>query len=128
MKGYVSLLALIFASLSVSAQIKAIKLEFDDVSMNIELSQLPKIVMEYGYLVIKTSNESIALSLPCEATFVEATGSALEDVVVRNNDEAKPFNVYTIDGKRVATLKDESDFITLRKGIYIINKKKMIIK
>ena len=66
MKGYVSLLALIFASLSVSAQIKAIKLEFDDVSMNIELSQQPKIVMEYGYLVIKTSNESIALSCSCK--------------------------------------------------------------
>mgnify|MGYP002524219014 CR=1 FL=1 len=110
-------------------EIKAIKLEFDGISMTIQLSQQPKIVMEYGYVVIKTSNKSITLSLPCRATFVDASGTtAIDDVVVRNNDETKPFSVFTLDGKKVATLKDRNELATLRKGIYIINGKKMIIK
>lgn len=108
--------------------IKAIKLEFDGISMTIELSQQPKIVMEYGFVVIKTSNKSITLSLPCRATFVNGTGTAIDDVVVRNNDETKPFSVFTLNGKKVATLKDRNGLTTLRKGIYIINGKKMIIK
>ena len=110
------------------SEIKAIKLEFDGISMTIELSLQPKIVMEYGYVVIKTSNKSITLSLPCRATFVNGTGTAIDDVVVRNNDKTNPFSVFTLDGKKVATLKDSNDFSTLRKGIYIINGKKMIIK
>ena len=128
MKGNVSLLALIFVSLSVSAQIKAIKIEFDDTSMTIELSQEPKIVMENGNVMIKTSTESISLSMPCKATFVEATNSALEDVLVRNNDEAKNLCVYSLDGKKVASLKNKDELISLRKGIYIINGRKMIIR
>ena len=128
MKGHVSLLALIFASLSVSAQIKAIKIEFDDTSMTIELSQEPKIVMERGNVMIKTRTESISFSLPCKATFVDTTDSAIEDVVVRNTNEAKTLCIFTLDGKKVASLKDKDELITLRRGIYIINGKKMIIK
>ena len=109
-------------------EIKAIKLEFGGVSMTLELSQKPIIVMENGNIVIKTSTQSITLSLPCRATFVDAKGTAIEDVVVRNNDETKPISVFTLDGKKVAVLKDRDELITLRRGIYIINGRKMIIK
>ena len=109
--------------------IKAIKLEFDGTSMTIQLSQQPKIVMEYGYVVIKTSNKSITLSLPCRATFVDATATtAIDDVVVRNNDETKPFSVFTINGRKVGILKDRKEALSLRRGIYIINGKKVLVK
>lgn len=108
--------------------IKAIKLEFDDTSITIKLSHQPKVFMENEQLVIKTVTNSIILSLPCRATFVDANGAAIEDVVVFNNDETKPLCVYSLDGKKVATLKEKDEVMTLRRGIYIINGKKMIVK
>ena len=111
------------------SEIKAIKLEFDGISMTIQLSQQPMIVKEYGYVVVKTSNKSINISLPCRVTFVDASGTtAIDDVVVRNNDETKPFSVFTIDGRKVGTLKDEKETLSLKRGVYIINGKKVLIK
>ena len=106
----------------------AIKLEFGGTSMTIELSQQPMIVMEDGYLVLKTSTMSVALSLPCTATFVGTSHTAIDKVLMHNNDEEKPLNVFTLGGRKVATLKDKNELITLKRGIYIINGKKMIIK
>lgn len=108
--------------------IKAIKLEFDDTSMTLKLSHQPKVVIEKENLVIKTVTKSIILSLPCMATFVDASGTAIGDVVVFNNDETKPLCIFSLDGKKVATLKEKDELISLRRGIYIINGKKMIVK
>ena len=111
------------------SEIKAIKLEFDGISMTIQLSQQPKIVMGNGCVVIKTNNKSTFVSLPCRATFVDATGTtAIDDVVVRNNDETKPFSVFTLDGRKVGTLKDRKETLSLKRGVYIINGKKILIK
>ena len=111
-----------------SAEIKAIKIEYDGTTFTIDLSQQPKILMENGIVVIKTRTESITLSLPCKVTYVETTGSTLKDVVISNIDELNSLSVYTIDGMKVATLKDDDKLLTLKRGIYIINGKKMIIK
>lgn len=132
-KLYTLLVAMMIAGSSAKAQtpdntIKAIKVEFDGTSMTIGLSQQPKIVMEDGYVVIKTILQSIALPLPCRATFVDASGAAIEDVVVYNNDKTKPLSVYSLDGKKLASLRDKDELVTLRKGIYIINGKKMAIQ
>lgn len=121
------------ADLSASAQtpnntIEAIKLEFDDTSMTIKLSHQPKVIMENEHIVIKTVTNSIILPLPCRATFVDASGAAIEDAVVFNNDETKPLCVYSLDGKKVTTLKEKNELMTLRRGVYIINGKKMIVK
>ena len=109
-------------------KIKAVKLEFDGSSMTIGLSHTPEIVIQDGQIVIKTILRLITLPLPCRATFVDASGAAIDDVVVFNNDETKPLCVYSLDGKKVATLKEKNEFMTLRRGIYIINGKKMIVK
>ena len=122
------LLAFLLLPMHMQAEGAAIKLEFGGTSMTIELSQKPKIVMENGSLVIKTSAKSVTLSLPCKATFIGSTDTAIDDVIVRNIDEAKPLSVFTLDGKKIATLKSKDEIATLRKGIYIINGKKMIIK
>jgi hypothetical protein len=106
----------------------AVKLEFGGTSMTIELSQQPMIVMEDGCLVLKTSTMSVTLSLPCTATFVGGSHTAIDKVVMHNNDEGKSLNVFTLDGRKVATLKNKSELLTLKRGIYIINGKKMIIK
>ena len=111
-----------------AAEKSAIKLEFGDTSMTIELSQKPKIFSEDGNLVLKTTSMSIALTLPCRATFVDNTGTDVEDVFVRNNDETKPFSVFTIDGRKVGTLKDRKETLSLKRGVYIINGKKIFIK
>jgi len=111
-----------------AAEGSAIKLEFGGTSMTIQLSQRPMIVMEDGNMVIKTNSMSITMSLPCTATFVGAAQTAIDRVVMRNNDEEKPISVFTLDGKKVATLKDKTELVTLKRGIYIINGKKMMIK
>ena len=122
---------MMIAGLSARAQtsentIKAVKVEFDDSSMTFGLSHHPEIVMEDGYVVIKTILQSITLPLPCKATFVDANGTAIDDVVVYNNDETMPLGIYSLDGKKLATLKDEP--ITLPRGVYIIHGKKIVIK
>lgn len=132
-KRVILLVVMMMAGLSATAQtpnntVEAIKLEFDDTSMIIKLSHQPKVVMENENLVIKTITNSIIFPLPCRATFVDASGAAIEDVAVFNNDETSPLCVYSLDGKRVATLKEKNEFMTLRRGIYIINGKKMIVK
>ena len=130
MKRFLLYMILLLASLSVSAQGSgsAVRLEFEGSSMTIELSQQPKIVTENGNLVLKTSSMSIILSLPCKATFVGVSNGIEEVVNIRNNSEDKPIDVFTIDGRKVATLKDKDEPLSLKRGVYIINGKKMFIK
>ena len=121
-------LALLLLPMQAKAGGSAIKLEFGGTSMTIELSQKPKIFSEDGNLVLKTTSMSVTLSLPCKATFVGNTGTDVEDVVVSNNDVTKPLCVFTIDGREVGTLKDRKQILSLKRGIYIINGKKVFIK
>lgn len=96
--------------------------------MTIELSQQPKILTENGNLVLKTNSMTVTLSLPCKATF-QGVSNGIEEVVnIRNNSEDKLINVFTIDGRKVATLKDKNETLSLKRGVYIINGKKVLIK
>lgn len=121
-------IALLFLSIQMQAEGSSIKLEFSDTSMTIELSQQPKIVTEDGNIVLKTSSMSVALTLPCKVTPIGGSNTAIDKVVIRNNDDNAPINVYTLDGKKIGTLKDKNEVLSLEKGVYIINDKKVFIK
>ena len=122
------MLAMLFMSMQMRAEGAAIKVEFSGTSMTIELSQQPKIVTEDGKLVLKTSSMSVALTLPCKVTPVGGSNTAIDQVVIRNNDDNAPINVYSLDGKKVGTLKDKNEVLSLERGVYIINGKKVFIK
>lgn len=122
------MLAMLFMSMQMRAEGAAIKVEFTGTSMTIELSQQPKIVTEDGKLVLKTSSMSVALTLPCKVTPVGGSNTAIDQVVIRNNDDNTPINVYSLDGKKVGTLKDKNEVLSLDSGVYIINGKKVFIK
>ena len=106
----------------------AIKLEFGGTSMTIELNQQPQIVTEDGRIVLKTSTMTVALTLPCKVTPIGGSNTAIDQVHIKNNNENFPVNVFTLDGERVGTLKNKNDALSLKKGVYIINGKKLLIK
>lgn len=110
------------------AEGSSIKVEFSGTSMTIELSQQPKIVTEEGKLVLMTNLMSVALTLPCKVTPIGGSDTTIDQVVIRNNDENAPINVYSLGGKKVGTLKDNNEVLSLEHGIYIINEKKVFIK
>ena len=121
-------LVMLFLPIQMRAEGAVIKVEFSGTSMTIELSQQPKIVTEDGKLMLKTSSMSVALTLPCKVTPIGGSNTAIDQVVIRNNDENAPINVYSLDGKKVVTLKDKNEVLSLEKGVYIINGKKVFIK
>ena len=129
-KIYSTILVLTFLLLPLQMQAEgaAIKLEFGGTSMTVELSQQPKIMSENGNIVLKTNSMSVMLALPCKVTPTDGSGTAIDKVTIRNNEDNAPINVFTLDGKKVATLKDRTDVISLTRGIYIINGKKVFIK
>ena len=129
-KVYSTILVLVMLLLPVQmrAEGAAIKVEFSGTSMTIELSQQPKIVTEDGKLVLKTNSMSLSLTLPCKVTPIGSSNTAIDKVVIRNNDENAPINVYSLDGKKVGTLKDKNEVLSLERGVYIINGKKVFIK
>jgi hypothetical protein len=49
-------------------------------------------------------------------------------VVIRNNDDNAPINVYSLDGKKLGTLKDKNEVLSLERGVYIINGKKVVVR
>lgn len=107
----------------------AIKVEFSGTSMTIELHQKPKVITENGNIVLKTNSMSVSLSLPCKITLVGASNNESQGIVtIRNNDRNLPLNVYTIDGKKIGTLNDKKEVLSLERGLYIINGKKVLIK
>lgn len=121
-------LVMLFLPVQMRAEGAAIKVEFSGTSMTIELSQQPKIVTEDGKLVLKTSSMSVALTLPCKVTPIGGSNTAIDKVALRNNDENVPINVYSLDGKKVGSLKDKNEVLSLERGVYIINGKKVFIK
>lgn len=120
--------ALLFLPLQMKAEGVAIRVEYGSTSMTIELNEQPKIINENGVLILNTSSLSVALSLPCKVTPIGGSNTAVEKVVIRNNEDNNTINVFTLDGKKVATLKDKKEAISLERGIYIINGKKILIK
>lgn len=124
----VLLLVLVLLPIQTKAEGAAIKLEFSGTSMTIELSQQPQIVTENGNLVLKTNSMTVTLTLPCKVTPIGGSETAIDNVIIRNNEDNAPINVFTIDGKKVATLKDKSETLSLNRGVYIINGKKVFIK
>ena len=122
------MLAFLLLPTQMQAGEAAIKLDFGGTSMTVELSQQPKIVNENGNIVLKTNSMSVMLALPCKVTPTDGSGTAIDKVTIRNNEDNAPINVFTLDGKKVATLKDRTDVISLTRGIYIINGKKVFIK
>ena len=129
-KIYSTILVLTFLLLPLQMQAEgaAIKLEFGGTSMTVELSQQPKIMSENGNIVLKTNSMSVTLALPCKVTPIGGSATAIDKVIIRNNDDNAPINVFTLDGKKVATLKDRTEVLSLTRGIYIINGKKVLIK
>jgi hypothetical protein len=71
---------------------------------------------------------SVTLALPCKVTPIGGSATAIDKIIIRNNNDNAPINVFTLDGKRVATLKDRTEVLSLMRGIYIINGKKVFIK
>lgn len=69
----------------------------------------------YGVTAVYFDGES-------EATIATDTATDINDVFKAE----KTFDVYTIDGIRVAT--NVSNFSMLQKGVYIVNGKKVIVK
>lgn len=69
----------------------------------------------YGVTAVYFDGES-------EATIATDTTSSINGVFKAE----KAFDVYTIDGIRVAT--NVSNFSMLKKGVYIVNGKKVIVK
>ena len=129
-KIYSTILVLTFLLLTMHMQAEgaAIKLEFGGTSMTVELSQQPKILSENVNIVLKTNSMSVTLALPCKVTPIGGSATAIDKVIIRNNDDNTPINVFTLDGKKVATLKDRTEVLSLTRGVYIINGKKVFIK
>lgn len=69
----------------------------------------------YGVTAVYFDGES-------EATIATDTTTGINGV----SKAEKTFDVYTIDGIRVAT--NVSNFSTMKKGVYIVNGKKVIVK
>ena len=125
----VLMLAMFVVPLQTKAEGSAIKLEFGGTSMTIELSQQPKIFTENGNLELKTNSMTITLTLPCKATFVGKSNGKDDGIInIRNNEDNTPINVYSIDGKKVGTIKNKNEVLPLERGVYIINGKKVLIK
>ena len=101
-KIYSTILVLTFLLLPLQMQAEgaAIKLEFGGTSMTVELSQQPKIMSENGNIVLKTNSMSVMLALPCKVTPTDGSGTAIDKVTIRNNEDNAPINVFTLDGKK----------------------------
>lgn len=122
------ILATLFLPSQICAKGAAVKVEFSGTSMTIELSQQPKIVNENGNLMLMTNSMSVAITLPCKVTPVVSSDTTIDQVVIRNNDENAPINVFSLEGKKVGILKDKNEVLSLKRGVYIINGKKIFIK
>lgn len=125
-RSVVAVLVLMF-SLQAKADGSAIKIEYNGTSITVILSEKPKIVMEDGNIVLKTISTSVFLSLPCKATYVDNAENNPNGIADIRNGDNKPIDVFTIEGKKIATLKN-NEVKNLQRGIYVINGKKILIK
>ena len=118
-----------FAFNAHAASGQAIKFEFGNTSMTIELSENPKIINSGSNIVLKTNSTSVTISLPCKVTIVDGSSTDIKELVnIRNDSDDVPLKVFSLDGKKIAVLEDKSQLLSLKHGIYIVNGKKIIIK
>lgn len=111
------------------ANAASIKVEYGSTSMTIELNEKPRFVTQNGSIILKTSSTSVTISLPCKVRITDNSYSDIHDIInVKNNNDNAELNVFSLDGRKVAVLKDKSESVSLRPGIYIINGKKIIVK
>ena len=126
-----SMIMLAMMALTINANAasnQAIKVEFGSTSMTIELSDNPKIVKEGSNIVLKTNSTSVTIAFPCKVSFVKSSSTAINEVVNISNNSDEPLNVFSLNGRKVAVLKDKSQLLSLKRGIYIVNGKKIMIK
>ena len=114
-------------SLQAKADGSAIKIEYSGTSITVLLSDKPKIIVEDGNIVLKSASTSVILSLPCKATYVDNAEDNPNGIADIRNNDSKPIDVFTIEGKKIATLKN-NEVKNLQRGIYVINGKKILIK
>lgn len=118
-----------FAFNAHAASGQAIKVEFGNTSMTIELSENPKIINSGSNIVLKTNSTSVTISLPCKVTIVDGSSTDIKELVnIRNDSDDVPLKIFSLDGKKIAVLEDKSQLLSLKHGIYIVNGKKIIIK
>lgn len=118
-----------FAFNAHAASGQAIKFEFGNTSMTIELSENPKIINSGSNIVLKTNSTSVTISLPCKVTIVDGSSTDIKELVnIRNDSDDVPLKVFSLDGKKIAVWEDKSQLLSLKHGIYIVNGKKIIIK
>ena len=127
-KRVLALALLLLPMQAMAAEENAIKVEFDCTSLTFKLSQQPKILMEGGNIVLKTNSQTVSLSLPCKVTLIGSSGTDIDKVIIQNNNDSTPINVLSIDGKKIGTLNDKKKVLSLERGLYIINGKKVLIK
>ena len=105
-----------------------LRVVYGNTQMAIALSDHPKIVKEGSNIIVKTSYSSETLTLPCKFSFINSSSTAINEAVNIRNIGDEPLKVFSLDGKKVAVLKDKSQLLSLKRGIYIVNGKKIMIK
>ena len=130
MKKVLSMILLLSMMVSPTiANAASIKVEYGSTSMTIELNEKPRFVTQNGSIILKTDSRSVTISLPCKVRIADNSYSNIHDVInVKNNNDNAELNVFSLDGRKVAVLKDKSESVSLRPGIYFINGKKIIVK
>ena len=123
------LLVMMAVSINANAESnQALKVEFGSTSITIQLSDNPKIVKEGSNIVLKTNSTSVTIAFPCKVSFVKSSSTAINEVVNISNNSDEPLNVFSLDGSKVAVLKDKAQLLSLKRGIYIVKGKKIMIK
>ena len=108
-----------------------VNVEYGGTSVSVGMSQSPQIINREGIVELRTNTMTVEITLPCKISFAYKSngGTSISDAVdVRNNHDNTPINVFTLDGKKVAVLKDKSESLSLKRGVYIINGKKFLVK
>ena len=128
---YLSMIILAMMALTINvnaADNQELRVVYGNTQMAIALSDFPKIVKEGSNIIVKTSYSSVTLTLPCKITFANTSSTAINEVVNIRNIGDEPLKVFSLDGKKVAVLKEKSQLLSLKRGIYIVNGKKIMIK
>ena len=123
------MLAMMALTINVNAaNNQELRVIYGNTQMAIGFNEYPKIVKEGSNIVLKIGRSSVTLTLPCKVTVVNTSSTAINEVVNIRNIGDEPITVFSLDGKKVAVLKEQSQLLSLKRGIYIVNGKKIMIK